>query len=124
MDMRSTLTTLFPEGLVIDCGAPKGDLLEVHGLPMGTVPQNCEVLAGGHALFYWGRERQDIYLVKTADYLVLLRICPAGPGNGDGAFVVSRGYSPVDDVMTLNFQATALKSIEVLCSARVDHWSN
>ncbi len=124
MDMRSTLTTLFPAGLVIDCGAPKGDLLEVHGLPKGTVPQNCEILAGGHARFYWGRERQEIYLVKTEDFLVLLRICPAGPGNGDGDFVVSRGYSPVDDVLTLDFQTTALKSIDVLCGARVDRWSN
>ncbi len=124
MDMRSTLTTLFPAGLVVDCGAPKGDLLEVHGLPMGTVPQNCEVLAGGHARFYWGRERQDIYLVKTEDYLVLLRICPAGPGSGDGAFVVSRGYSPVQDVLTLNFQTTALKSIEILCGTQGSRWPN
>lgn len=124
MDIRSTLTNMFPAGRVIDCGVPDGDLLEVHGLPTGTVPKNCEVLAGGDARFYWGRERQEIYLVKTEDYLVFLRICPAGPGKGDGAFVVSRGYSPVDDELTLNFQTTALKSIKVLCGARVDRWSN
>ena len=124
MDMRSTLNTLFPAGLVIDCGAPKGDLLEVHGLPKGTVPQNCEVLAGGLARLYWGRERQEIYLVKTEDFLVLLRICPAGPDNADGDFVVSRGYSPLGDKLIQDFQTTALKSIEALCDAQVSRWSN
>ncbi len=122
MDMRSTLTTLFPAGLVIDRGAAKGDLLEVHGLPKGTVPQNCEVLASGLARLYWGRERQQIYLVKTEDFLVLLRIGPAGPDNADGEFVVSRGYSPLGDKRILDFQTTALKSIEVLCDAQISRW--
>jgi len=122
MDMRSTLTALFPAGLLIDRGAPKGDLLEVHGLPKGAVPQNCEVLAGGRARTYWGRERQEIYLVKTEDFLVLLRICPAGPGTAEGDFAVSRGYSPVDHELTQNFQATALKSIDVLCGAHLSRW--
>ncbi len=119
MDIHRTLTSLFPMGFVIDCGDPHGESLEVHGLPRGIVPQNCEVLAGGHARFCWGRERQEIYLVKTEDFLVFLRICPAGPGNGDGAFVVSRGYSPVDDELTLDFQTAMLKSIKVLCSAPI-----
>ena len=124
MDMRSTLTNLFPAGRVVDCCAPNGDLLEVRELPQGTVPQNCEVLAGGTARLYWGRDRQAFYLVKTEDFLVLLRICPAGPDIADGDFVICRGYSPLGDKLVLDFQATVRKSIEILCSSQVSRWSS
>ncbi len=47
MNIQSTLTVLFPAGVVVDCGPSQSGSLEVHGLPKGTVPQNCEVLACG-----------------------------------------------------------------------------
>lgn len=117
MNIHSTLTCLFPAGVVVDCGLPHGDSLEVHGLPKGTVPQNCEVLASGRSKFIWGCEHQEIYLVKTEDYFVVLRIGPAGPKQSDGEFVVSRAYAPVNDELALNFQINARKRMEVLCGA-------
>ena len=112
------LTILFPPGVVIDCGPNQSGFLEVRGLPKGTIPQNCEVLACGRSKFYWGQARQEIYLVKTLDFLVLLRIAPAGPENRDGAFVVSRAYAPADNGdASQDFQATARRTIEQLCGA-------
>ena len=124
MNIHGTLSCLFPSGNVIDCGSRYGDYLEVYGLPKGSVPQNCEVLASGRPKLFSGHEHQEIYLVKTEDFLLLLRICPAGPNAGDGEFVVSRGYAHVDDELAPEFQKTARKSIEVLCGAPIGRWSN
>lgn len=117
MNIHRTLTMLFPAGVVTDCGPAQSGSLEVHGLPRGTVPQNCEVLACGRSKFYWGRASQEIYLVRTTDFLVLLRIAPAGPENCDGEYVVSRAYAPADGDASERFQVTARKTIEQLCGS-------
>lgn len=124
MNIHSTLNYLFPAGIVTDCGSYLGGSLEVHGLPKGTIPRNCEVLASGRSKFFWGRERQDMYLVKTQDFLIFLRIGPAGPDNGDGEFVVSRGHAPLDDEASLEFQTIARRSIERLCAVPAGPWPN
>ena len=117
MNIQRTLTILFPAGVVTGCGPSQSGSLEVHGLPKGTVPQNCEVLACGHSKFYWGQARQEIYLVRTMDFLVLLRIAPAGPDSHDGEFVVSRAYAPAQGDASVRFQATARRTIEQLCDS-------
>jgi len=117
MNIQRTLTILFPAGVLTDCGPSQCGSLEVHGLPKGTVPQNCEILACGRSKFYWGRASQEIYLVRTRDFLVLLRIAPAGPENCDGEFVVSRAFTPANGDASERFLATARKTIEQLCGS-------
>lgn len=122
MNIQNTMNQLFPAGRVVDCGPALGGALEVHGLPRDTVPQNCEVLAWGQSRFGWGSSRQEVYLVRTADFVVFLRIGAAGPDSSDGEFVTSRAYAPVGDVRSQELQATARKSIAVFCTQPVGHW--
>jgi len=124
MNIQNTLTVLFPAGFVIDCGPNQSGSVEVHGLPKGTVPQNCEVLVCGRSKFYWGHAHQEIYLVKTLDFLVLLRIEAAGPDSWDGEFFVSRAYAPASGDASVDFQTTARKTIRQLCGESVGPWTN
>ena len=117
MNIHNTMTALFPEGVVVDCGSFEAGSVEVHGLPGDAVPRNCEVLASGSTRFSHDGERQQIYLVKTDDFLVLLRIGRAGPDTADGAFVVSRGHVPVGLAQSDAFATTARNSIQALCRA-------
>jgi hypothetical protein len=116
MDIAVAMATMFPAGRVIECGARPGAAVEVHGLPLNTVPVNCEVVDYGPSKFSRGRARRDLYLVRTDRFLVLLRICAAGPDAGDGAFVVSHDYAPLQDGQAQTFQEIARKSIERLCT--------
>ncbi len=122
MNILNAMRCMFPTGTVIDCGMHEGDALEVHGLAQGMVPQNCEILAHGHARFSWPRARRDIYLVKAFDFLILLRIDAAGPDSADGDFVVSRGYAALEGAQSEQFQATACKRIADLCGSPAGHW--
>ena len=123
MDIGSAMATMFPSGHVIARGPRNAVAVEVHGLPLDTVPVNCEVVDYGPSKFSRGRARRDIYLVRTDAFVILLRICAAGPEAEDGAFVISHDYTPLSDGQAQAFQAIARKCIESLCTVRDRRWA-
>ena len=123
MDIGSAMATMFPSGHVIARGPRNAVAVEVHGLPLDTVPVNCEVVDYGPSKFSRGRARRDIYLVRTDAFVILLRICAAGPVAEDGAFVISHDYTPLSDGQAQAFQAIARKCIESLCTVRDHRWA-
>ena len=120
MNIAGAMATMFPAGHVIECGSAQGAAVEVYGLPFNTVPVNCEVVDYGPFKFSRGRLRRDIYLVRTDVFLVLLRICAAGPDAQDGEFVISGDYTPLASEQSQAFQLFARKCIESLCTV-ADH---
>lgn len=116
------MANMFPAGLVIECGNAQCAAVEVHGLPVNTVPVHCEVVDYGPSKFSRGRLRRDIYLVRTDTFLVLLRICAAGPDARDGEFVISCDYTSLADGQSQAFLALAHKCIASLCTVP-DHRS-
>jgi hypothetical protein len=112
MNIHQTLAHIFPAGVVGGCSPDEGGLFEVHGLPSGTVPENCQVLAGGHAP-HARHEHRESYLVKTEDFVLFFDVCGALPGSGDGEFVQSGGYAGVADGQSHDLLAYARKSIEL-----------
>ena len=123
MDITRTMAAMFPSGHVIACGPRHAVAVEVHGLPLDAVPVNCEVVDYGPSKFSRGRARRDLYLVRTDAFVVLLRICAAGPEAEDGAFVVSHDYAPLSDGQAQAFLAIARKCIESLCTVRDHRWA-
>jgi len=122
MNIVSTMATLFPAGHVVECATRQGTVVEVHGLPIHTLPVNCEVVAHGPSKFSWGRARRDIYFVKTEVFLVLLHISAAGPDSGDGEFAISRDYAALANRESQVFQSIAQKCIETLCTVPDHRW--
>ena len=113
MNIHQTLTRIFPSGVVGGCSPDAGGVFEVHGLPKGTAPVNCEVLAGGHVPASHGHGHRESYLVQTEDYILFFDICPALPGCGYDALVESGGYADVADSQSHDLLAYARKSIEL-----------
>lgn len=114
MDIGSTLAHIFPSGVVSGCRPDKGGSFEILKLPKGTLPQNCEVLASGQSRLGRGRERRENYLVKTEDFVIFFRVCPAWPASDANDLVLGLGYAPVGAVQSQALQAFARKSIEAL----------
>lgn len=113
MNIDQTLAHIFPAGVVVGCNPRDGGLFEVRGLPKGTVPENCEVLAGGHTPQTHGCEHRETYLVRTEDFVLFFDVCAAPPGCGYDAFVESGGYASVADPQSHDLLAYARKSIEL-----------
>lgn len=122
MNIAATMATMFPGGHVIECGTRLGAALEIHGLPVHSVPVNCEVVAHGPSKFSLGHARRDIYLVRTEAFLILLRICAAGPDSADGEFAISRDYAALSDAESRVFQSVAQRRIETLCTVPDHQW--
>ena len=112
MNIQQTLTRIFPSGVVGGCSPDGGGVFEVHGLSKGTVPANCEVLAGGHVPQMRRHEHRESYLVKTEDFILFFDVCAALPGSGYDEFVESRGYADAADTQSHDLLAYARKSIE------------
>jgi hypothetical protein len=79
MNLQETVASLFPQGVVTDCGRDNGCCLEVHGLPRNAVPHNCAVLASGQFQFSSAQERRESYLVKIEDFVLFVRLSPETP---------------------------------------------
>jgi hypothetical protein len=114
MNIQDTLAHIFPSGVVSGCRPDKGGSFEVLKLPQGAVPQNCEVLASCRATFARGRARRESYLVKTEDFVIFFRVCPAWPAGDSSDLVLGVGYAPVGAAQSLALQALARKSMETL----------
>lgn len=114
MNIQDTLAQIFPSGIVSGCRPDKGGSFEVLKLPQGAVPQNCEVLASCRATLARGRARRESYLVKTEDFVIFFRVCPAWPAGDSSDLVLGVGYAPVGAAQSLALQALARKSMEAL----------
>jgi hypothetical protein len=79
MNLQETVASLFPHGVITDCGRDNGCCLEVHGLPRNAVPNNCAVLASGQFQFSRGDDRRESYLVKIEDFVLFVRMSPETP---------------------------------------------
>jgi hypothetical protein len=79
MNLQETVASLFPQGVITDCGRDNGCSLEVHGLPRNAVPCNCAVLASGQFQFSSAQERRESYLVKIEDFVLFVRLSPESP---------------------------------------------
>ena len=112
MNIHQTLASIFPSGVVGGCSPDRGGSFEVHGLPRGAAPANCEVLAGGHVPPKHGHGNRESYLVKTDDYILFFDVCAALPGCGHDAFVESGGYADAAGTQSHDLLAYARKSIE------------
>ena len=68
------LSTLYPiESSTIEL-SKVSQRLEVHGLPKGAIPENCEVVTCGEERNTKIGERRSHYLVELDGYYVYLRI--------------------------------------------------
>jgi hypothetical protein len=109
VNIHETLSCIFPSG-VIGPGVPEhGGFFEVLGLPKGVVPQNCERVASGRSRPRVGQEVRESYLVRTADYLLFFRACPAHTNRGHNAFVMSCGFAPLLGPRSQDLEAYALR---------------
>jgi hypothetical protein len=107
MTAQETLSSIFPDGTVTDFDPTFPWGYDVIGLPKGTVPQNCEVLASGEGkLFMSPVERRVHYLVKANGIMFYFRICTAMVGSGYDEFVAGLGCAePEDDTKRLETRA-------------------
>jgi hypothetical protein len=116
MNMHTTLSRIFPSGVVSAYASDTGGSFEVRGLTNGAVPQNCEVLARGRARSsHWDGHRAS-YLVRTEDFVLFFRICLSVPGKDRGGSGVSRGYAHANDGQSRGLQVHACRAIAALCA--------
>lgn len=116
MDIGDTLARIFPTGVVSGGGPDHDGFFEVRGLPQGTVPENCEVLASGQTTLTVAFQRRGSFLVKTDDFVIFFHICIAHPDSGYAEFVVGRTCAHADDARSQELQAYALMSIKAVCT--------
>ncbi len=95
MNLQDTLVRIFPNGVIRSGDPESGGFLEVHGLPRHTVPRNCQLLASGEFQFAANQEIRESYLVKTDDFVIFCRMCPAPPDSGYAEF--AQTSSPLPD---------------------------
>jgi hypothetical protein len=89
---------------------------EVNGLPKGTVPVNCEILAQGLAnTALLGR--QEHFLVSSGEQLVYLRVCTASEDSGYDEFAYVHGIATTEDEKA-RLSERALGFINGNCKAR------
>ena len=79
MNLQETVASLFPQGVITNCGRDSGCCLEVHGLPRNAVPDNCAVLASEDFQFTSSQARRASYLVKIDDLVLFVRLSPESP---------------------------------------------
>jgi hypothetical protein len=61
-----------------------------------------------------GRARRESYLVKTEDFVIFFRVCPAWPAGDASDLVLGVGYAPIGAIQSQALQTLARKSIEAL----------
>ena len=111
MDIRNTLERIFPTGVVSDGSPDRGGFFEVLGLPQGTVPENCEVLASDQSSTTVALERRGSFLVKTDHFVLFFHLCIAHPDSGYAEFVMGRMCPHVDDERVQELKTYALMTI-------------
>ena len=116
MDIGSTLARIFPTGVISDGGPDQGGFFEVRGLPQGTVPEHCEVLASGKTRRPVALQRRESFLAKTDDFVLFFHICIAHPDSGYAEFVLGRTCALADNALSQGLQAYALMSIQAVCA--------
>lgn len=79
MNLQDTVARIFPNGVVLDASPCTGCSFEVRGLPKNAFPQNCAVLAKGVFQYSLDQACRESYLVKTEDFVLIVRICPDSP---------------------------------------------
>ena len=116
MNIGNTLARIFPTG-VVSYGSPdQGGFFEVYGLPQGTVPEFCEMLASGQNTHAVALQRRESFLAKTDDFILFFHICIAQPDSGYAEFVMGRTCAHADDTRSRELQAYALMSIRAACA--------
>ena len=87
--LQELINRVFPEG---DVALRRSSGFEVNGLPKGTQPQGCEILARGLEPDSRG-DRREHYLVRVDAVMLFFRICTAMEGSGYDEFVAGRGIA-------------------------------
>lgn len=115
MNKQEILSSIFPSGDTPHVAQDFGGGYEVTGLPKGTVPQNCEVLASSQEKrFLSPGERRAHYLVRAGGATLYFRICTAMPGSGYDEFVAGLGFA-TDEEEVKQLESRARQAIEYLC---------
>ena len=89
----------------------RGKDVEVNGLPMGFVPQNCTVLA--HGCEQHGNSARTHYLLNADSHVVYLTVCQ--PEYGDAQFALIRCMAQADTEEATEISQYALDSMKMLC---------
>lgn len=79
MNLYEAVSRIFPDGIVQDDGRQGSDYFEVRELPRNTMPKNCEIVVSGLFQFDVAHECRHSYLVRTENYMLLVRVLPASP---------------------------------------------
>lgn len=85
MELRDILREVFPIGTISRC---RQDSFDIGGLPRGTEPKQCTILARGTPKSVRPGERRESYLVRTRGVVLYFRICSADPASGYAELVV------------------------------------
>src|SRR5450830_1243764 len=116
MDIGSTLARIFPTGVVSYGNPDQGGFFEVCGLPQGTVPEFCEMLASGQNTHAVALQRRESFLAKTDDFILFFHICIAQPDSGYAEFVMGRTCPHADNACSRELQAYAHQTIRAACA--------
>ena len=111
VNIHQTLSSVFPAGVVNGCSPDEGGSFDVQGLPKGTLPANCEVLAFGHAPPVQGQDHRETYLVQTQDYVLFFDVSAALPGCGYDACIEGGAYAAVAGAQSQDLLAYARRTI-------------
>lgn len=110
MTTQDSLLRIFPQPTATLNGRGGS---EVNGLPLNTVPQNCEIVLSGLCNSPITK-RQEHYLVRIDNLMVFLRVCSAYEGSGYDEYAVIRDVAdtPEKQAELLNY---ARRSIQAIC---------
>lgn len=111
MNIHDTLKYIFPSGIIPNCIPEHEGFFELHGVPKGVAPENCEKLASGWSRVRPGQQQRLSYLVQTPDFVLFFRTCSDGPNTGNGEFVMSCGFAPRSEPISQDLTTYALRSI-------------
>ena len=115
MDLTPLLVKLFPQTSATFSGRSG---FEVNGLPSGSVPQSCDIIAHAQAPGALS-SRRAYYLVRVDGALVFLRICSAMPGSGYDEFAVIRSVELSAQAQP-EYEARCVADIASLCGVSPD----
>jgi len=116
MNIGNTLARIFPTGVVSYGNTDQGGFFEVCGLPQGTVPEFCKMLASGQNTHAVALQRRESFLAKTDEFVLFFHICIAPSDSGYAEFVMGHMCAHADDTRSRELQAYALKSIRAACA--------
>ena len=114
MNIGKTLARIFPSGVVSDGGPGQDGFFEIRGLPQGTVPEHCEVLASGQTRRALALQRRESFLAKTDDFVLFFHICIAHPDSGYAEFVMGHTCALADNARAQGLQAYARTNINAV----------